>query len=182
MCLYGFSIPDSLKKIEQQIKDAREAKEQAIIAEDFAQAGELRREQQELEAKKEKLERRYARDSRKKERIVDENEIAAVVSEWTKIPAQRLSEREGEKLRRLESALHKRVIGQEEAVSALARAVKRGRVGLKDPNRPIGSFLFLGPTGVGKTELSKACLLYTSRWRRSPDTELPRTERELSAR
>lgn len=79
-----------------------------------------------------------------------------LVSEWTKIPAQRLSEREGEKLRRLESALHKRVIGQEEAVSALARAVKRGRVGLKDPNRPIGSFLFLGPTGVGKTELSKA--------------------------
>ena len=156
VCLYGFSRPDSLKKIEQQIKDAREAKEQAIIAEDFAQAGELRREQQELEAKKEKLERRYARDSRKKERIVDENEIAAVVSEWTKIPAQRLSEREGEKLRRLESALHKRVIGQEEAVSALARAVKRGRVGLKDPNRPIGSFLFLGPTGVGKTELSKA--------------------------
>ena len=156
VCLYGFSRPDSLKKIEQQIKDAREAKEQAIIAEDFAQAGELRREQQELEAKKEKLERRYARDSRKKERIVDENEIAAVVSEWTKIPAQRLSEREGEKLRRLESALHKRVIGQEEAVSALARAVKRGRVGLKDPNRPIGSFLFLGPTDVGKTELSKA--------------------------
>ena len=156
VCLYGFARPDSLKKIEQQIKDAREAKEQAIIAEDFAQAGELRREQQELEAKKEKLERRYARDSRKKERIVDENEIAAVVSEWTKIPAQRLSEREGEKLRRLESALHKRVIGQEEAVSALARAVKRGRVGLKDPNRPIGSFLFLGPTGVGKTELSKA--------------------------
>ena len=156
VCLYGFARPDSLKKIEQQIKDAREAKEQAIIAEDFAQAGELRREQQELEVKKEKLERRYARDSRKKERIVDENEIAAVVSEWTKIPAQRLSEREGEKLRRLESALHKRVIGQEEAVSALARAVKRGRVGLKDPNRPIGSFLFLGPTGVGKTELSKA--------------------------
>ena len=156
VCLYGFARPDSLKKIEQQIKDAREAKEQAIIAEDFAQAGELRREQQELEAKKEKLERRYARDSRKKERIVDENEIAAVVSEGTKIPAQRLSEREGEKLRRLESALHKRVIGQEEAVSALARAVKRGRVGLKDPNRPIGSFLFLGPTGVGKTELSKA--------------------------
>ena len=96
------------------------------------------------------------RESLKKERIVDAEEIAQVVSEWTKIPVQRISEGEGEKLLKLESLLHQRVIGQDEAVAALSRAVKRGRVGLKDPNRPIGSFLFLGPTGVGKTELSKA--------------------------
>ena len=150
----GFRREDVVRYIEQE--SARRADLEQELETCRAECERLRREQQELEAKKEKLERRYARDSRKKERIVDENEIAAVVSEWTKIPAQRLSEREGEKLRRLESALHKRVIGQEEAVSALARAVKRGRVGLKDPNRPIGSFLFLGPTGVGKTELSKA--------------------------
>lgn len=87
---------------------------------------------------------------------IGENEIAEVVAQWTKIPVQKLAEKESERLLKLEKTLHKRVIGQEEAVTAVARAMRRGRVGLKDPNRPIGSFLFLGPTGVGKTELSKA--------------------------
>ena len=85
-----------------------------------------------------------------------ENEIAAVIADWTKIPVQKLQEEEMERLRHLEEILHERVVGQEEAVSAVSKAVRRGRVGLKDPRRPIGSFLFLGPTGVGKTELSKA--------------------------
>ena len=88
--------------------------------------------------------------------IVDEDEIASVVSTWTKIPVQRIAQAESERLMKLEETLHNRVIGQDEAVTAVAKAIRRGRVGLKDPNRPIGSFLFLGPTGVGKTELSKA--------------------------
>ena len=88
--------------------------------------------------------------------LVTEEEVAAVVSDWTKIPVQKLQESEGVRLQKLEQTLHKRVVGQEEAVTAVAKAVRRGRVGLKDPKRPIGSFLFLGPTGVGKTELSKA--------------------------
>ncbi|MDY5542031.1 MAG: ATP-dependent Clp protease ATP-binding subunit [Lachnospiraceae bacterium] len=154
--LYGFTRPDSIGKLEQQIKKTADEKEKAILEETYDRAGELRKEQQRLEERKIKLERRYMRESLKKERIVDAEEIAQVVSEWTKIPVQRISEGEGEKLLKLESLLHQRVIGQDEAVAALSRAVKRGRVGLKDPNRPIGSFLFLGPTGVGKTELSKA--------------------------
>ena len=100
--------------------------------------------------------KKYHKDAEKKEPLVNENEIAEVVSSWTKIPVKKLTADESAKLAKLEKTLHKRVIGQEEAVSAVAKAVRRGRVGLKDPQRPIGSFLFLGPTGVGKTELSKA--------------------------
>ncbi len=154
--LYGFRRPESLGKVEQQLKRLEQAKEDAIRAEDFARAGEIRREQQRLADKKVRLERRYEKEKSSRECVVGEEEVAQVVSEWTKIPAQKLKEEETAKLLKLEKALRQRVIGQDEAVEALARAVKRGRVGLKDPNRPIGSFLFLGPTGVGKTELSKA--------------------------
>ncbi len=154
--LYGFKRPEGLSKVEQQLKALETEKEDSIRAENFARAGEIRAEQQKLADKKVRLERRYEREKSRRECVVGEEEIAEVVSEWTKIPAQKLKEEETSKLLKLEKALHQRVIGQDEAVEALARAVKRGRVGLKDPNRPIGSFLFLGPTGVGKTELSKA--------------------------
>ncbi len=102
------------------------------------------------------MKQRFDKNQRERKYVVGENEIAEVVAMWTKIPLKKLAEKESERLLKLESILHKRVIGQEEAVSAVARAMRRGRVGLQDPNRPIGSFLFLGPTGVGKTELSKA--------------------------
>ena len=120
---------------------------------DMERAHTVRQEVQKLE---DRLEGREAKKGRKASAVVTEEQIAATVSRWTKIPVQRLAETESQRLRRLEETLHKRVIGQEEAVCAVAKAVRRGRVGLKDPKRPIGSFLFLGPTGVGKTELSKA--------------------------
>ena len=100
--------------------------------------------------------KRFQKKQAGRKPLVTEEEVAAVVSDWTKIPVQKLQESEGVRLQKLEQTLHKRVVGQEEAVTAVAKAVRRGRVGLKDPKRPIGSFLFLGPTGVGKTELSKA--------------------------
>ena len=122
----------------------------------MAEAGLLNREKEAAQQKLEKTRERFWKRNTGKKLCVTEGDIADVVSAWTKIPVSRLQESEGERLRNLERTLHKRVIGQEEAVSAVAKAVRRGRVGLKDPRRPIGSFLFLGPTGVGKTELSKA--------------------------
>ncbi len=130
--------------------------EKAVKAQDFAEAARLRQERAEL---LEKIKREHAkaeRGSRRKAFVVGENEIAGIVSDWTKIPVSKLAETETQRLQKLERILHKRVIAQDEAVTAVSRAVRRGRVGLQDPNRPIGSFLFLGPTGVGKTELSKA--------------------------
>ena len=112
--------------------------------------------QNEVEAEMEKIRIKTERRNKRKKLVVDEAAVAETISDWTKIPLQKLTEGETKRLARLEKELHKRVIGQNEAVKAVAQAVKRGRVGLKDPNRPIGSFLFLGPTGVGKTELSKA--------------------------
>lgn len=137
----------------QELSDIRGELEAALIKGDMERAHECRLVEQKLQAK---LEHKGQTKGRKKQSIVTEEQIAQTVSRWTKIPVQRLAEAESQKLRRLEQTLHKRVIGQEEAVTAVARAVKRGRVGLKDPKRPIGSFLFLGPTGVGKTELCKA--------------------------
>ena len=122
----------------------------------FTQAGELKKKQDGLIKKYERALKRMEKDDERRDYVIGENEIAEVVSLWTKIPLQKLAEKESERLLKLESILHERVIGQEEAVKAVARAMRRGRVGLQDPNRPIGSFLFLGPTGVGKTELSKA--------------------------
>ena len=131
-------------------------KELAVKNGDFKKAKELQKQQEEKEAQSEKERQKFKKKSKNNNMVVDENAVADIVSKWTKIPVKRLAEGESKRLARLEKELHKRVIGQEEAVRAAAQAVKRGRVGLKDPGRPIGSFLFLGPTGVGKTELSKA--------------------------
>ena len=149
-------LPDSIKEMDAQIKQLDLQIERSIKFEAFAQAGELKRTQDELLKKQKKLVDRYERMENKKQYVVGESEIEQVVAAWTKIPVSKLEEKESERLLKLESILHKRVIGQNEAVEAVARAMRRGRVGLQDPKRPIGSFLFLGPTGVGKTELSKA--------------------------
>lgn len=149
-------MPDKMKELAEQIAKIDVQIERSIRMEAFSQAGELKRNQDVLIKKYDKLKQRFDRNQRERKYVVGENEIAEVVAMWTKIPLKKLAEKESERLLKLESILHKRVIGQEEAVSAVARAMRRGRVGLQDPNRPIGSFLFLGPTGVGKTELSKA--------------------------
>ena len=154
--LGGFKVPENLMKMEVMLQELAFEKEARIKAGDFAEASMIHQEQELLEKKIASMKKRLETNRAKKQLSIGEEEIAAVVSAWTKIPVQKLTESENAKLKKLEQTLHKRVIGQEEAVSAVARAVKRGRVGLKSPNRPIGSFLFLGPTGVGKTELSKA--------------------------
>lgn len=149
-------MPDKMKEAAEQIAKIDVQIERSIRMEAFSQAGELKRNQDALIKKYDKMKRQFDKNQRERKYVVGENEIAEVVAMWTKIPVKKLAEKESERLLKLESILHKRVIGQEEAVSAVARAMRRGRVGLQDPNRPIGSFLFLGPTGVGKTELSKA--------------------------
>ena len=154
--LGGFKVPENLMKLEELYQEFAAEKEARIKAGDFAEASMIHQEQELLDKKIVNMKKRWESNRSKKQLSIGEDEIAAVVSAWTKIPVQKLTESENAKLKKLEQTLHKRVIGQEEAVSAVARAVKRGRVGLKSPNRPIGSFLFLGPTGVGKTELSKA--------------------------
>lgn len=154
--LKGYKVPEQLEHMEKELERLGDEKEEAIRREDFVRAGELQKEQEELKKKLEGQKARIEKKNAAKELVIGEEDVAEVVSGWTKIPVQRLAEKESQRLLRLEKILHKRVVGQEEAVTAVAKAVKRGRVGLKDPNRPIGSFLFLGPTGVGKTELSKA--------------------------
>jgi ATP-dependent Clp protease ATP-binding subunit ClpC len=142
---------------EDRVKKLAEEKEQAILAGDMKKAKNLHEEQISLESKVERnLARRHRKEEKNDRPVVTEDLVAEVVAEWTGIPVVRLEEAESKRLARLDQELHKRVIGQDEAVTAVANAIKRGRVGLKDPNRPTGSFLFLGPTGVGKTELSKA--------------------------
>lgn len=143
------------QKLEAEIAEISMEKEEAIKNEQYELASSLKKSQAKKEEKLSKLKEKQVSEGRS-EHVVGENEIAQVVAEWTKIPVKQLEEAEMERLSKLESELHKRVIGQSEAVDAVAKAVRRGRVGLKDPKRPIGSFLFLGPTGVGKTELSKA--------------------------
>ena len=154
--LAGYRPSPKAEALEREIHDILKQKEQAVINADLEGAKTAQAKQNEAEAELEKIRRKAERKNRKNPLTVDEEAVAGIVSDWTKIPVQRLTEGESRKLANLEKVLKKRVIGQDEAVSAVARAVKRGRVGLKDPARPIGSFLFLGPTGVGKTELSKA--------------------------
>ncbi len=154
--LRGFKVPDSIEELEQVIDNLKVQKEEAIREGNMTEASTLHKEQIAAEKKLDQARNRFQKKNKDRQVTVTEEDIAAVVSEWTKIPVQKLAESENERLRKLEKTLHKRVIGQDEAVTAVAKAVRRGRVGLKDPNRPIGSFLFLGPTGVGKTELSKA--------------------------
>ena len=154
--LTSFVEPPQIKEIEQEIALLEKQKEAAIKAEAYEKAGEIKKKQQKKRDRIEKIRDKWQKDKTSRKLVVDENEIADVVSGWTKIPVKKLEEEESERLKKLESILHERVVGQEEAVTAVARAIRRGRVGLKDPKRPIGSFLFLGPTGVGKTELCKA--------------------------
>ncbi len=148
--------PDKLQELSEEIDKIDLQIERSIRMEAFTQAAELKKKQENCIKKYERTVRRLEQEEQNRAYVVGENEIAEVVALWTKIPVKKLAEKESERLLKLESILHKRVIGQEEAVVAVAKAMRRGRVGLQDPNRPIGSFLFLGPTGVGKTELSKA--------------------------
>ena len=154
--LAGYKTPEGIVQTENHLRRIYAAKEEAVKSQDFDLAKELQAEQDKAEGELTKARERYEKQCRSKKLVVKAEDIAEVVSEWTKIPVKKLAEGESKRLARLEQILHRRVVGQEEAVSAVAKAVKRGRVGLKDPKRPIGSFLLLGPTGVGKTELSKA--------------------------
>ena len=154
--LHAMDAPDKAKEISDKIRELDWEMEKAIRVEAFAQMAESKKKQDALVKKQERLLKKREKREEENTLSIGENEIAEVVAQWTKIPVQKLAEKESERLLKLEKTLHKRVIGQEEAVTAVAKAIRRGRVGLKDPNRPIGSFLFLGPTGVGKTELSKA--------------------------
>lgn len=154
--LRTFKGTDELTALREQAKGTQQQLLEALQAGEVETAHELRLEHEKLEKSIEKLRRKMKKSGAAKKPVLGENDIASVVARWTKIPVSRLTESEAARLEKLEDTLHKRVIGQEEAVSAVARAVRRGRVGLKDPKRPIGSFLFLGPTGVGKTEISKA--------------------------
>lgn len=154
--LTAFVEPPEIKELEKEIEKLEDQKEAAIRDEAYEKAGTIKKKQEKKKEKIDKIREKWQKDKDTRKQVVDEEEIADVVSSWTKIPVRKLEEEESQRLKNLESILHERVIGQEEAVTAVAKAIRRGRVGLKDPKRPIGSFLFLGPTGVGKTELSKA--------------------------
>ena len=154
--LGGYRMAPEVDAMELELHEIQKDKEKAVKQADLSLAKELQARQREIETEISKYKEKEERRNKRKKISVTEASVEDIISDWTKIPVQRLTEGETKRLARLEKELHKRVIGQEEAVKAVAQAVKRGRVGLKDPNRPIGSFLFLGPTGVGKTELSKA--------------------------
>ena len=154
--LKSYTAPTNVKELEDRIASLEKEKEAAIKTEDFEKAAKVKKEQTELKKQLEDAKKEWDEKNTKTEQVVTEEEIADVVSKWTGVPVQSIRQEESERLINLEKILHERVIGQDEAVSAVAKAIRRGRVGLKDPKRPIGSFLFLGPTGVGKTELSKA--------------------------
>ena len=154
--LRTMGVSPKVKEIEETIRNTDIEIENALKNSDFIRAGELNKQQNQLLSKLSRVKNAEKKKQLSAGFIVNENDIAEVVAEWTRIPVKKIAEKESEKLLKLESVLHKRVIGQEDAVKAVSKAIRRGRVGLQDPNRPIGSFLFLGPTGVGKTELSKA--------------------------
>ena len=152
----AYTQPDSIKQIEEDLSKVLKEKDDAVHTQNFEKAAKLRDTQHELEEKLEKQKKKWESKNSKEIITLTEEDIAGIIASWTRIPAQKLTQDENERLKNLEKTLHERVIGQNEAVEAVSKAIRRGRVGLKDPNRPIGSFLFLGPTGVGKTELSKA--------------------------
>ena len=154
--LKNYTAPPDLKKTEEKIAKLSADKEAAIKTQDFEKAAKLRDDERVLREKLEKAKEKWVSKQQKDSLSIDEEDIAAIVSNWTGIPVSTLAQEESERLLKMEEILHKRVIGQSEAVTAVAKAIRRGRVGLKDPKRPTGSFIFLGPTGVGKTELSKA--------------------------
>ena len=148
--------PQILQQLEKEIKKLEDQVEELLVKQEFSEAGICKSRLDDLVSKMEKQQKSYGKKTQNKEYIVTQDDIAEIVAGWTKIPVKKLAEKESDRLLKLESILHKRVIGQSEAVTAVAKAMRRGRVGLQDPKKPIGSFLFLGPTGVGKTELSKA--------------------------
>jgi len=154
--LVSLTAPPDLKELEKSIANIAKEKEEAVRSQEFERAAKLRDEEKKLEQKLEQEKKSWSEKNREHSNTVEENDIADIVSSWTGIPVKRLTQEENERLLNIENILHKRVVGQDEAISAVARAIRRGRVGLKDPRRPVGSFLFLGPTGVGKTEVSKA--------------------------
>ncbi len=154
--LKSFTAPPDLKKLEERVEKLRKEKEDAIVCQEFEKAARIRDEEQEAKNELDKMKNSWQQSNQTKTDTVTEEEIAEIVASWTGIPVKRLAEEESERLLKMEETLHVRVIGQEEAVKAISKAIRRGRVGLKDPKRPVGSFIFLGPTGVGKTELTKA--------------------------
>ncbi len=157
--LASYTVPPNLKELEQKLEEIRKEKEAAVQSQEFEKAAALRDKEQKVREELERLRREWKEKQGQTDSEVTAEDIAEIVSNWTGIPVSKLAEEETERLLKLEEILHKRVIGQDEAVKAVARAIRRARAGLKDPKRPIGSFIFLGPTGVGKTELARA-------WRR----------------
>ena len=153
--LKSFTAPPDLKDLEDRIARLKKEKEDAIMSQEFEKAAKFRDEEQELKTELNQAKENWTHSNQIKDQAVTEEEIASIVSGWTGIPVRKIAEEDAEKLIKLEGVLHQRVIGQEEAVKAISKAIRRGRVGIKDPKRPIGSFIFLGPTGVGKTELCK---------------------------
>ena len=156
MRIKTITAPPELNELEEKIEALKKEKEEAISHQEFEKAAGLRDEERKLKEQLNDIKSSWEQETRQTTALVDEERIAEIVADWTGIPVTRLAEEETERLTRLEDVLHKRVIGQDEAVRAVAKAVRRARVGLKDPKRPVGSFIFLGPTGVGKTELSRA--------------------------
>ncbi len=154
--LTSFTAPPDLKDLEHKIDELHKMKEDAIVSQEFERAASLRDEENKLKEELSSKKEAWKMENSKQTQTVTEEEIAAIIGSWTGIPVSRLAQEETERLKNMEAVLHQRVIGQEDAVKAVARAIRRGRVGLKDPKRPVGSFIFSGPTGVGKTELSKA--------------------------
>ena len=154
--LLNYTKPAKVRTYEEQIDELEEEKETAIREEAYEKAGDIKKKQEKLKEKIHQTLEKWEKEKETRKLTVGENEVADVVAGWTKIPVKKLAEEESERLKNLENILHERVVGQEEAITAVSKAIRRGRIGLKDPKRPIGSFLFLGPTGVGKTELSKA--------------------------
>ncbi len=154
--LSTFTAPPDINEMEKQVEALDEEKEAAIKEEAYERAGEIKQRQQAIQNELNEAKLAWEAKNNMADQVVDEEEVSGIISGWTGIPIKKLTEEEGERLKNLENVLHERVVGQEDAVIALSKAIRRGRVGLKDPKRPVGSFLFMGPTGVGKTELSKA--------------------------
>ncbi len=154
--LSALTAPDNVKSLEREMEDIKKEKQEAIISQNFEKAAELRDREKIIEGELEKGKSHWKDTNKSNELVITEEDICDIIAEWTHIPVAKVAEEEGQRLKNLENILHSRVIGQNEAVNAVSRAIRRGRAGLKDPKRPTGSFLFLGPTGVGKTELSKA--------------------------
>ena len=154
--LKSFTLPDDLKKLENKVKEKNKSKETSILNQNFEEAAKFRDEEKKLNLELRLRKQNWQEKQKNEKLIVTEDDIKKIVSVWSKIPVTQISKSESEKLLFLEKELQKRIIGQDEAVTSVAKAIRRGRAGIKDPKRPIGSFLFLGPTGVGKTELTKA--------------------------